>query len=71
MESKKHCIYLIEKALSQLPPGAERILGIFDLRGFKQKNGDLKFVRFLVGTSELPLQKLFDLSCKRSDHYNF
>lgn len=52
MESKKHCIYLIEKALSQLPPGGEKILGIFDLRGFKQKNGDLKFVRFLVGTSD-------------------
>lgn len=48
IESEKLCIYLIEKALSQLPPGKDKILGIFDLRGFTSKNGDLKFVKFLV-----------------------
>ncbi|KAH7414988.1 hypothetical protein KP509_14G022200 [Ceratopteris richardii] len=48
IESQKLCIYLIEKALSQLAPDKERILGIFDLRGFTSKNGDLKFVKFLV-----------------------
>ncbi|KAI5066273.1 hypothetical protein GOP47_0018897 [Adiantum capillus-veneris] len=48
IESEKLCIYLIEKALNQLPPGKDRILGIFDLRGFTSKNGDLKFVKFLV-----------------------
>lgn len=48
IESEKLCIYLIEKALSQLQPGEEKILGIFDLRGFTSKNGDLKFVKFLV-----------------------
>nr|XP_024399664.1 phosphatidylinositol transfer protein CSR1-like isoform X2 [Physcomitrium patens] len=47
-ESQRHCVYLIEKALSQLPPGCETFLGIFDLRGFKQKNGDLKFTKFLI-----------------------
>lgn len=48
VESEKLCIFLIEKALSQLPLGKEKILGIFDLRGFTSKNGDLKFVKFLV-----------------------
>lgn len=48
IESEKLCIYLIEKALSQLPLGKDKILGIFDLRGFTSKNGDLKFVKFLV-----------------------
>ncbi|KAG0553381.1 hypothetical protein KC19_12G007100 [Ceratodon purpureus] len=45
---QKHCVYLIEKALTQLSPGGESFLGIFDLRGFQPKNGDLKFVNFLV-----------------------
>ncbi|MCO5605941.1 hypothetical protein L7F22_060127 [Adiantum nelumboides] len=48
VESEKLCIYLLEKALGQLPPGKDKILGIFDLRGFTSKNGDLKFVKFLV-----------------------
>lgn len=46
--SEKLCIYLVEKSLTQLPPGGDQILGIFDLRGFTSKNGDLKFVKFLV-----------------------
>ncbi|KAG0616232.1 hypothetical protein M758_5G100300 [Ceratodon purpureus] len=48
LESERHCVYLIEKAMAQLPPGCETFLGIFDLRGFKQKNGDLKFTKFLI-----------------------
>lgn len=50
LESERHCVHLIEKALSQLPPDCETFLGIFDLRGFKQKNGDLKFTKFLIDT---------------------
>lgn len=46
--SEKLCIYLVEKSLTQLPPGGDQILGIFDLRGFTSKNGDLKFVKFLI-----------------------
>ncbi|KAH8967941.1 hypothetical protein BDL97_03G102900 [Sphagnum fallax] len=48
VESEQLCIYLIEKALSQLPPGGDKMLGIFDLRGFKSRNGDLKFMKFLI-----------------------
>jgi hypothetical protein len=44
-------VHLIEKALSQLPPGCETFLGIFDLRGFKQKNGDLKFTKLINNNS--------------------
>ncbi|KAK9815632.1 hypothetical protein WJX72_007170 [[Myrmecia] bisecta] len=47
-ESKKLCVHLLEKAISELPEGGETILGIFDLRGFTSKNADLGFVRFLV-----------------------
>lgn len=48
LESEKLCVYLLEKALSQLPPGEEKILGIFDLRGFTLENGDLMFIKFLI-----------------------
>ena len=34
--------------MAQLPPGSETLLGIFDLRGFGNRNADLGFVRFLV-----------------------
>jgi hypothetical protein len=47
-DSKRLCVYMLEKALSQLPEGQETVLGIFDLRGFKNRNTDLGFVRFLV-----------------------
>lgn len=43
---------MLERAISQLPEGQETVLGIFDLRGFKNKNADLGFVRFLVGCRE-------------------
>ena len=34
--------------MAQLPAGSETLLGIFDLRGFRNRNADLGFVRFLV-----------------------
>lgn len=66
LESKKLCVYLIEKSLSQLPPGGETFLGIFDLRGFQQKNGDLKFVKFLVSDDE-PFFRVLYLYLSTSD----
>jgi len=47
-DSKRLCVHLLEEAISQLEPGTETLLGIFDLRGFASKNADLGFVRFLV-----------------------
>lgn len=46
--SKRYCAYLLEQAIAQLPEDCETILGIFDLRGFKTRNADFGFVRFLV-----------------------
>nr|ACG36824.1 hypothetical protein [Zea mays] len=48
VENQKLCAYLVEKAVNRLPPGAENILGIFDLRGFRVENGDLQFLKFLM-----------------------
>lgn len=48
-DSKRLCILTLEKALKQLPEGKDTVLGVFDLKGFKQKNGDLGFAGFLVG----------------------
>ncbi|WOL18171.1 CRAL-TRIO domain-containing protein C3H8.02 isoform X2 [Canna indica] len=45
--NQKLCVYLVEKALSKLPPGTEEILGIIDLRGFGAENGDVLFLKFL------------------------
>ncbi|KAJ8623078.1 hypothetical protein MRB53_031607 [Persea americana] len=47
-ESEKLCVFLIEKALSQLPDGKGEILGIVDLRGFTTENGDIMFLKFLI-----------------------
>jgi hypothetical protein len=47
-DSKRLCVYLLEAAMAQLPAGSETLLGIFDLRGFRNRNADLGFVRFLV-----------------------
>ena len=47
-DSKRLCVHLLEAAMAQLPPGSETLLGIFDLRGFGNRNADLGFVRFLV-----------------------
>lgn len=66
LDSERHCVYLIEKALSQLPPGGETFLGIFDLRGFKQKNGDLKFTKFLVTLTQRFTKLLLFLSVVES-----
>lgn len=49
-DSKRLCVLTLEKALKQLPEGQDTVLGIFDLRGFKQKNGDLGFAGFLVSS---------------------
>lgn len=48
LASQQLCVYMIEQALIKLKPGQEQILGIFDLRGFKLKNGDPAFVKFLI-----------------------
>lgn len=48
IEDEKLCVFLIEKVLSKLPAGKEQILGIIDLRGFGTENADLKFLTFLV-----------------------
>ncbi|KAK2993208.1 hypothetical protein RJ640_005176 [Escallonia rubra] len=47
-EDEKLCVFLIERALRELPDGKEEILVIMDLRGFGTKNADLKFLTFLV-----------------------
>ncbi len=47
-DSKRLCVHLLEEAMAQLPPGSDTLLGIFDLRGFGNRNADLGFVRFLV-----------------------
>ena len=56
-DSKRLCVYLLEAAMVQLPAGSETLLGIFDLRGFRNRNADLGFVRFLV--SAAPSRKGF------------
>ena len=50
VENEKLCAYLVEKAINRLPSGAENILGIFDLRGFRVENGDLQFLKFVVSS---------------------
>ena len=47
-DSKRLCVHLLEVALAQLPEGGDTLLGVFDLRGFRNRNADLGFVRFLV-----------------------
>ncbi|CAL5198238.1 unnamed protein product [Lathyrus oleraceus] len=46
-DDERLCVYLIEKALSKLPPGEEQILAILDLKGFGVENADLKYLKFL------------------------
>lgn len=41
-------MHLLDKAIASLPEGGETLVGIFDLRGFGNRNADLGFVRFLV-----------------------
>ena len=60
-DSKRLCILILEKALKQLPEGQDTVLGVFDLRGFKQKNGDLGFAGFLV--SMLTLSAVLESCC--------
>ena len=52
-DSKRLCVHLLEEAMAQLPPDSDTLLGIFDLRGFGNRNADLGFVRFLVRFSLL------------------
>lgn len=53
-DSKRLCVLILEKALKQLPEGQDTVLGVFDLRGFKQRNGDLGFAAFLVSSLLVP-----------------
>ncbi|KAG2449598.1 hypothetical protein HYH02_005131 [Chlamydomonas schloesseri] len=47
--SKRLAAYLIDTAISRLPPGGEQIVGIFDLRGFQfPANADFAFAAFMV-----------------------
>ncbi|EEF51962.1 CRAL-TRIO domain-containing protein C3H8.02 isoform X1 [Ricinus communis] len=47
VEDERLCVFLVEKALAKLPAGQTKILGVFDLRGFKTENSDLKFLTFV------------------------
>ncbi|GAB2240774.1 hypothetical protein Droror1_Dr00021292 [Drosera rotundifolia] len=47
IDDQRLCVFMIEKALSKLPPGQEQILAIVDLRGFGVENADVKFLTFL------------------------
>ncbi|XP_010519540.1 PREDICTED: CRAL-TRIO domain-containing protein C3H8.02-like [Tarenaya hassleriana] len=47
IEDEKLCVFLLEKALSKLPEGQHKILGLLDLRGYRTENADLKFLTFL------------------------
>lgn len=47
-DSKRLCVYLLDKAISQLPPGKEQILGVFDLRDFTMANADFAFAAFMI-----------------------
>lgn len=60
-DSKRLCILILEKALKQLPEGQDTVLGVFDLKGFKQKNGDLGFAGFLV--SMLTMTAVLESCC--------
>jgi hypothetical protein len=48
-------MHLLDEVVRRLPPtldapspGAEQMLGVFDLKGFELRNADLAFVAFLV-----------------------
>ena len=62
LDDQKLCVFLIEKALSRLPPGKEQILGIVDLRGFRTENADLKFLTFLVKFFKLAAENVAEVS---------
>ncbi|KXZ47547.1 hypothetical protein GPECTOR_34g706 [Gonium pectorale] len=48
-DSKRLAAYLIDTAISRIPPGGEQIVGIFDLRGFQfAQNADFAFAAFMV-----------------------
>lgn len=46
-KDEKLCVFLVEKALSKLPPGKNQILAVIDLRGFRAEHADLRFITFL------------------------
>eukprot|EP00271_Cylindrocystis_brebissonii_P013523 TRINITY_DN33406_c0_g1_i1.p1 TRINITY_DN33406_c0_g1~~TRINITY_DN33406_c0_g1_i1.p1 ORF type:complete len:308 (+),score=56.06 TRINITY_DN33406_c0_g1_i1:67-990(+) len=48
LPAEQLCVHVVEQAVNKLPEGAEKILGIVDLRGFTTKNLDLGFVQFIV-----------------------
>ncbi|GLC47000.1 hypothetical protein PLESTB_001656000 [Pleodorina starrii] len=48
-DSKRLAAYLIDSAISRIPPGGEQIVGIFDLRGFTfAQNADFQFAAFMI-----------------------
>ncbi|KAL8547678.1 hypothetical protein ACS0TY_007120 [Phlomoides rotata] len=49
-EDEKLCVFLMEKAISKLPPGKEEILVIMDLRRFETHNIDIKLLPFMFDT---------------------
>jgi hypothetical protein len=61
-DSKRLCVHLLDKAIASLPEGGETLLGIFDLRGFGNRNADLGFVRFLVRCHMNCCSAILDLS---------
>ncbi|CAL0306805.1 unnamed protein product [Lupinus luteus] len=46
-QDERLCTFLVEEALSKLPPGEEQILAIIDLRGFGTQNADIRYLTFL------------------------
>lgn len=62
MEDEKLCVFLVEKALSKLPPGVDHILVIVNLRGLRAENADFMFLKFLV-ISPLFVAAIFILYC--------
>ena len=48
VESQRLCVFLLDRAMEEMPEGQDTMLGIFDLRGFTSRNADLGFVRFMV-----------------------
>lgn len=52
-EDEKLCVFLIEKALSKLPPGKQEILVIMDLRRFETHNVDIKLLPFAVSSCKM------------------
>lgn len=51
-------MFLIEKAISKLPPGKQEILVIIDLRRFETHNVDIKLLPFMVSAEYFAVKLL-------------